>query len=88
MKVAVGLRRVAAGKRTSGRCSAQIAYALKAEDKYLHKRAFTSHSRNGLTAFAVFLLSLFVKRQDKPASGVGCRSPPANLDFQKNSDWR
>ena len=45
-------------------------YALKAEDKYLHKRAFTSHSRNGLTAFAVFLLSLFVKRQDKPASGV------------------
>lgn len=63
-------------------------YALKAEDKYLHKRAFTSHSRNGLTAFAVFLLSLFVKRQDKPASGVGCRSPPANLDFQKNSDWR
>jgi len=21
--------------------------------------------------------------QDKPVSGVGCRSPPANLDFQK-----
>ena len=30
MKVAVGLRRVAAGKRTSGRRAAQIA-ALKAE---------------------------------------------------------
>ena len=26
--------------------------------------------------------------QDKPVSGVGCRSPPANLSFQKNSDWR
>ena len=65
-----------------------LSYALKSEDKYLHKRVFTSHSRNGLTAFAVFLLSLFVKIQDKPVSGVGCRSPPANLDFQKNSDWR
>ena len=30
MKVAVGLRRVAAGKRTSGRRAAQIAYKLLA----------------------------------------------------------
>lgn len=28
-------------------------------------------------------MSLFVKTQDKPNSGVGCRSPPANLNFQK-----
>ena len=63
-------------------------YALKRDVKYLHKKAFTSHSRNGLTAFAVFLLSFFVRTQDKPVFGVGCRSPPANLDFQKNSDWR
>jgi RNA polymerase sigma-70 factor (ECF subfamily) len=26
--------------------------------------------------------------QDKPVLGVGCRSPPHNLNFQKNSDWR
>jgi RNA polymerase sigma factor (sigma-70 family) len=26
-------------------------------------------------------LSLFVSGQDKPASGVGCRSPPASLNF-------
>ena len=36
-----------------------------------------------MTAFAVFLLSLFVGIKDKPISGVGCRSPPFNLDFQK-----
>ena len=36
-----------------------------------------------MTAFAVFLLSLFVGIKDKPTSGVGCRSPPFNLDFQK-----
>lgn len=36
-----------------------------------------------MTAFAVFCLSLFVGTQDKPISGVGCRSPPFNLDFQK-----
>ena len=28
-------------------------------------------------------MSHFVKTQDKPAFGVGCRSPPTNLDFQK-----
>ena len=58
------------------------------EVKSLYIRTKISINRKGVTAFAVFLLSLFVKRQDKPASGVGCRSPPANLDFQKNSDWR
>ena len=36
-----------------------------------------------MTAFAVFCLSLFVGIKDKPISGVGCRSPPFNLDFQK-----
>ncbi|MBK4847035.1 hypothetical protein CU005_0284 [Enterococcus faecium] len=28
-------------------------------------------------------MSLFARMQDKPASGVGCRSPPSNLDFLK-----
>ena len=36
-----------------------------------------------MTAFAVFCLSLFVGIKDKPISGVGCRSPPFNLDFSK-----
>ena len=44
---------------------------------------YSSYSRNGLTAFAVFLLSIFVKAQDKPVSCVGCRSPPVNLNFYK-----
>ncbi len=34
-----------------------------------------------VTAFAVFLLSLFVEIRRKAISGVGCRSPPANLNF-------
>lgn len=38
-------------------------------------------SRNGLTTFAAFLLLLFVRVQDKPASDVGCRSTPARLNF-------
>lgn len=33
MKVAVGLRRVAAGKRTSGRRAAQIAFVYEIEPK-------------------------------------------------------
>ena len=41
-----------------------------------------------VTAFAVFLLSIFAGIRRKAVSGVGCRSPPANLDFQKNSDWQ
>ena len=36
-----------------------------------------------MTTFAVFLLSIFEEICDKHFSGVGCRSPPANLDFQK-----
>ena len=54
----------------------------KAEDKYLHKELFTSDSRNGLTAFAVFFSFVFVRTQDKPVFGVGCRSPPAIWIFK------
>ncbi|WP_217957225.1 hypothetical protein [Acutalibacter muris] len=36
-----------------------------------------------VTAFAVFLLSFFAGIWDKPISGVGCRSPPDNLNFSK-----
>jgi len=38
-----------------------------------------------VTAFAVFLLSFFFATRRKAVSGIGCRSPPVNLDFQKNS---
>jgi len=41
-----------------------------------------------VTAFTVFLLSFFVGIRCKAASGIHCRSPPANLDDSKNSDWR
>ncbi len=36
-----------------------------------------------MTAFAVFLLSLFAGIRRRAVSGVGCRSPPHDLDFQK-----
>ena len=39
-----------------------------------------------VTAFAVFLLSFFVRTCRRAVFDVGCRSPPVNLDFQKNSD--
>ena len=63
-------------------------YASKVEAIYLHNRIYIAYNRKGMTAFAVFCLSLFVGIKDKPISGVGCRSPPFNLDFSKNSDWR
>lgn len=57
--------------------------------RILHNESRFSLNREGATAFAVFLLSLFVSGQDKPASGVRCRSPPVSLNFHsKNSDWR
>ena len=57
------------------------------EVKSLHIRTKISINREGVTAFAVFLLSFFVRTRRKAVSGIGCRSPPVNLDFQKNSDW-
>jgi len=61
-------------------------YTPKVGVKYLHIRTEISMSRKGTTAFAVFLLSFFVRTRRKAVSGIGCRSPPVNLDFQKNSD--
>ncbi len=58
------------------------------EVKSLHIRTNISINRKGVTALAVFLLSFFVGIRRRAVSGVGCRSPPFNLDFQKNSDWR
>ncbi len=52
-------------------------------------RTIISINREGVTAFAVFLLSFFVATRRKAVSGIGCRSPPVNLDFQKiQIDWR
>jgi hypothetical protein len=61
-------------------------YTPKVGVKYLHIRTEISMSRKGTTAFAVFLLSFFVKTCRRAVFDVGCRSPPVNLDFQKNSD--
>ena len=51
------------------------------EVKSLHIRTKISINREGVTAFAVFLLSIFAGIRHKVVSDVGCRSPPANLDF-------
>ena len=59
------------------------------EVKSLHIRTKIPINRKGVTAFAVFLLSFFAETRNKAVSGIGCRSPPVNLDFQKiQIDWR
>jgi len=63
-------------------------YILQAEITSLDYRYVYAHCRRGLSTFAAFCLSKNVLTQNKAISCVGCRSPPANLDFQKNSDWR
>ena len=54
---------------------------LKIEAKNQHNKNKFSTNRKGVTAFAVFLLSFFVRMHCKAVLGIGCRSPPANLDF-------
>ena len=54
---------------------------LKIEAKNQHNKIKFSTNRKGVTAFAVFLLSFFVRTRCKAVLGIGCRSPPANLDF-------
>ena len=56
---------------------------LQVEVVFLHIGTKISLNRKGLTAFAVFLLSFFVRIRRKVIFDVGCRSPPANLNFQK-----
>ena len=51
------------------------------EVKFLHIRTKISINRKGVTALTVFLLSFFVGIRRKAISGVGCCSPPANLDY-------
>ncbi|NBI88803.1 hypothetical protein D3Z47_22545 [Lachnospiraceae bacterium] len=59
---------------------------MQVEVIFLHIRTKISLNRKGHRTFAVFLLSFFVRTRRKAVSGIGCRSPPVNLDFQKNSD--
>ncbi|RRK35458.1 hypothetical protein EBB54_20445 [Schaedlerella arabinosiphila] len=61
---------------------------MQVEVVFLHIGTKISLNRKGLTAFAVFLLSFFGGKRRKSVLDAHCRSPPANLDFQKNSDWR
>lgn len=56
---------------------------MKVEVESPYNRIIISHNRKGHRAFAVFLLSFFVELSRKPVCGVGCRSPPINLKFQK-----
>ena len=56
-------------------------YTLKVDVKYLHHRNPNTDNRNGLIAFADFLLSFFIVTQDKSAVGMDCRAPPFNPDF-------
>ena len=56
-------------------------YTLKVDVKYLHHRNSNTDNRNGLIAFADFLLSFFIVTQDKSAVGMDCRAPPFNPDF-------
>ena len=58
-------------------------YDLKIEAKNQHNKIKFSTNRRGVTASAVFLLSFFVRTRCKAVLGIGCRSPPANLDFQQ-----
>ena len=53
------------------------------EIKFLHIRTKISINRKGVTALTVFLLSFFVISCRKAFLGVGCRSPPFNLDYSK-----
>jgi len=56
-------------------------YTPKVDTKFLQDRSLISINRKGVTAFAVFLLSIFKERRKLFLSGVGCRSPPSYLDF-------
>jgi len=58
-------------------------YTLDVEVKYLQHRAEYSPIRLGHTTFADFFVSFFIRKQDKLASGVGCRSPPQSEFFSK-----
>jgi hypothetical protein len=58
-------------------------YGFQIEIIFLCHRYSYAYCRRGLCTFAAFCLSGFPLIQDKPVSGVGCRSPPANLSFQK-----
>ena len=63
--------------------SARGISTLQVEVKFLHIRTKIPINRKGVTALTVFLLSFFVGIRRKAISGVGCRSPPANLDYSK-----
>lgn len=58
-------------------------YDLKIGAKNQHNKIKFSTNRRGVTASAVFLLSFFARIRHKAVLGIGCRSPPANLDFQQ-----
>ena len=53
------------------------------EVKSPHIRTNISINREGVTAFAVFLLSFFARLRREALFIIGCRSPPSNLNFQQ-----
>ena len=62
---------------------ATLLLTMKPEVEYPLNRICISYNRRGHRAFAVFLLSSFAEHCNTHIFSVGCRSPPANLDFQK-----
>ena len=58
-------------------------YDLKIGAKNQHNKIKFSTNCRAVTASAVFLLSFFARIRHKAVLGIGCRSPPANLDFQQ-----
>jgi len=56
-------------------------YDLKIGAKNQHNKIKFSTNRRGVTASAVFLLSFFAGLRRRALFIIGCRSPPANLDF-------
>lgn len=58
-------------------------YILQVEITSLDYRYAYAYCRRGLSTFAAFCLSFFVATQDKPASGIGCRSPPQSEFLKK-----
>lgn len=56
-------------------------YAPKVGGKFLPKVIILSYNHKDLTTFAVIFVSFFIVMQEKPDSGIGCRSPSINLDF-------
>ena len=71
----------------------EVVEGMQFDRGYIDVYKRQAYNRKGMTAFAVFCLSLFVGIKDKPLSDVGCRSPPYQSGFfkfqidRRNRQW-